>query len=286
MFIAILTTLIVVIVTGVFYKFFYKRKHDLTNKHVFITGGSKGIGKSFVIECIKLGANVSIVARDEDVLEQLKIDLLKNHVNRYGNLTDQKIMTVALDVTSDYYSIEKAVEDTESILGPIYMLINCAGTSMSARFDDTRITDFQRMMDINYYGSVKVAKAVVSSMKLRSTNGNQDDDEPDSTRNQRTAVTGKDSGDNGVIIFVSSIGGLIGLYGYSAYSGSKFALVGLAECLSMELKSFGIKVCVSFPPDTDTPGFEEENKSKVSLETHCHSEYDNFVKLNSRRKRG
>lgn len=47
------------------------------------------------------------------------------------------------------------------------------------------------------------------------------------------------------------------------FSGSKFALVGLAEVLAMELKSFGISVCVSFPPDTDTPGFEEENKSKV-----------------------
>lgn len=257
MYAIIITTALIIVLTGIIVKLFYKRKHNLNGKHVFITGGSKGIGKSFVIECIKLGANVSIIARDEDVLEQLKIDLLKNHVNRYNNLNDQKIMTVALDVTSDIFSIEKAIEDTESVLGPIYMLVNCAGTSMSARFDDTTVNDFQRMMDINFYGSVKVTKAVVNSMKSK-LNGV----ECDSTSDRASGH--KDINDNGVIIFVSSIGGLLGLYGYSAYSGSKFALVGLAECLAMELKSFGIKVCVSFPPDTDTPGFGEENKSKVN----------------------
>lgn len=218
----IITTLSIVILTGIFVKLFFKRKHTLIGRHVFITGGSKGIGKSFVIECIKLGANVSIIARDEEVLEQFKIDLLKNHVNRYGSINDQKIMTVALDVTSDFYSIEKAVEDTESILGPIYMLINCAGTSISARFDDTNLDDFQRMMDINYFGSVKVSKAVINSMKLRIADEKKSANEKKSTNEKNSSNEKKSSNEsnNGVIIFVSSISGLLGLYGYSAYSGN------------------------------------------------------------------
>ena len=257
MYAIIIMTVVVSIGTVLLIKRFFRRKHNLCGKHVFITGGSKGIGKSFVVECIKLGANVSIVARDEDVLEELKIDLLKNHVNRYGNATEQKIMTLSLDVTSDYFSIEKAIEDAESVLGPIYMVINCAGTSMSAKFADTNLSDFQRMMDINYYGSVKVTKAVVNSMRTRISGKGTDEDGGRPRSDLKTD-------DGGVILFVSSISGLLGLFGYSAYSGSKFAVVGLAEVLAMELKSFGIKVCVCFPPDTDTPGFEEENKSKVS----------------------
>jgi len=52
------------------------------------------------------------------------------------------------------------------------------------------------------------------------------------------------------------------LFGYTAYSASKFALRGLAEALQMEVKPYNIHICMSFPPDTVTPGFEEEMKTK------------------------
>lgn len=66
----------------------------------------------------------------------------------------------------------------------------------------------------------------------------------------------------GRVVFVSSQAGQIGVFGFSAYSPSKFALTGLAQVLRMELKPHGIFVSVAYPPDTNTPGFEEENKSK------------------------
>ncbi|KAJ7337158.1 hypothetical protein OS493_010012 [Desmophyllum pertusum] len=71
----------------------------------------------------------------------------------------------------------------------------------------------------------------------------------------------------GHIVFVSSIGGQFGIFGFTAYSPSKFAVRGFAETLFMEVKPYDIGVSVVFPPDTDTPGFENENKNKPD-ETH------------------
>jgi 3-dehydrosphinganine reductase len=122
-------------------------------------------------------------------------------------------------------------------LGPVSILVNCAGTSVPATFEDAKPEDFKRLMDINYLGSVYVTKACVPSMKKK----------------------------GGHIVFTSSQAGLLGVYGFSAYAASKFALRGLAETLAMELKPFNIFVTLSCPPDTDTPGFAEEEKLKPAI---------------------
>lgn len=67
----------------------------------------------------------------------------------------------------------------------------------------------------------------------------------------------------GRVVFISSQAGQCAVYGYSAYSCSKFALRGLAECLQMEVKPFNVLISVSFPPDTDTPQLQEELESRV-----------------------
>ena len=59
------------------------------------------------------------------------------------------------------------MEDIESELGPVHMLVNCAGTAIAAKFEDTSTEDVQRMMDINYFGSVYVTKAILPKMKAR-----------------------------------------------------------------------------------------------------------------------
>jgi 3-dehydrosphinganine reductase len=66
----------------------------------------------------------------------------------------------------------------------------------------------------------------------------------------------------GSMVLISSGAGLIGIYGYTPYSPSKFALRGLAESLRGELKGLGIQVVIVYPPDTDTPQLVEENKTK------------------------
>ena len=90
-------------------------------------------------------------------------------------------------------------------------------------------------MEVNYFGSVNATRAIVPTMKAR---------------------------EKGRIVFLSSQAGQVGIYGFTAYSGSKFALRGMAESLQMELKPYNIRVSLAFPPDTDTPGYEEEMKSK------------------------
>ena len=71
----------------------------------------------------------------------------------------------------------------------------------------------------------------------------------------------------GAIVFISSIAGQLGLYGYTAYSTTKFALRGLAETLQMELKPHSIRVSISFPPDTDTPQLQGEVKERDAIQT-------------------
>jgi 3-dehydrosphinganine reductase len=70
---------------------------------------------------------------------------------------------------------------------------------------------------------------------------------------------------SGYIVNISSIAGFIGAYGYSAYGASKYAVRGFSDVIRAELKPYGIGVSVVFPPDTDTPQFEFENKHKPEI---------------------
>ncbi|CAN0297678.1 unnamed protein product [Discosporangium mesarthrocarpum] len=100
------------------------------------------------------------------------------------------------------------------------------------------VADYERLLRVNTLGSMYTTRALLPRMKA----------------NRR-----------GRILFTSSIAGQIGLYGFTAYSASKFAIVGLAQALQMEVKCYGIAVSVSYPPDTDTPGFEVENTGKPEV---------------------
>lgn len=75
----------------------------------------------------------------------------------------------------------------------------------------------------------------------------------------------------GAIIFISSQAGQLGLYGYSAYSTTKYGLRGLAETLQMELRPHNVHVSISFPPDTDTPQLQAEVPQRNSIVTELAS---------------
>ncbi|KAI2667227.1 3-ketodihydrosphingosine reductase [Labeo rohita] len=187
----------------------------LNGAHVVVTGGSSGIGKCIAMECYKHGAFITLV-----------------------------VLCISVDVSKDYNQVESVIKQAQEKLGPVDMLVNCAGTSISAKFEEVEVDRFKKMMEVNYLGSVYPTRAVITTMKERRM---------------------------GRIMFVSSQAGQIGLFGYTAYSPSKFALRGLAEALQMEMKPYNIYVTVAYPPDTDTPGFAEENKTKP-LETKLISE--------------
>lgn len=204
---------------------------NLNGKHVVITGGSSGIGKAAAVEALRNGANVTIIGRDENKLKSTVEQITPYAANR----NVQKVEYAVLDVTSDYRKIEEGFTAVEAKVGPIFMLVNCAGMCICGQFENMKAEDIKYLMDLNYLGSAYPTKYVLPGMKDRN---------------------------EGVIVFVCSEAALIGIYGYTAYSAGKWAVRGLAESLNMELVGSNVRLMVSYPPDTDTPGLKREDQTK------------------------
>ncbi|KAJ9594242.1 hypothetical protein L9F63_014331, partial [Diploptera punctata] len=227
------------------YAFCSTKLQSLDNKHVVITGGSSGIGRCVAIEAGKLGANVTIIARDVKKLEETVDEVTKHCLFP----EKQKVQYISLDVSANYEDVEKALHNVEEEVGSISVLVNCAGTAICGRLEDTTVKDIKYLLDLNFLGTVYPTKAVIPRMKTRR---------------------------EGRVVIVGSQASLLGIYGLSAYSSTKFALRGLAEALHMEAKPYNISVTLCLPPDTDTPGFANEEKSKP-METRLISQTAGLV---------
>lgn len=198
------------------------------NRHVFITGGSSGIGLELAKLAIVEGASVSIMARDLTRLTQARISIASS--------TGKEVKIYCGDV-KDFESV-RAVADQA---GPIDILICSHGISIPKAFEDSSLDDINHMLDTNLRGNLHVIKAMLPSMR------NRKDDQCAS------------------IAIVSSQAGQVGLYGFAAYSASKFGLRGMAEALQQEINCYNIRVSLIYPPDTSTPGFEKENECKPEI---------------------
>jgi 3-dehydrosphinganine reductase len=185
-----------------------------------ITGGSTGIGYSVAKELIKRGCNVWLVARRNDVLEQA-IKTLRQSVTSPG----QTVQGISADV-SIWEKMESVAEDFYKTNQSLDILVNSAGVVHPGYVQDLTIEHFHWMMDINFHGTVHTIKAFLPEMMARRT---------------------------GYIINISSGGGLVGVFGYTAYSASKFAVRGFTEALRWELEPYQIGVASVYPPDTETP---------------------------------
>lgn len=209
-----------------------------------VTGGSSGIGLEVAREYLRRGANVSLVAREQSRLEAAEKNLRESMNSRRFSREifsippeKQKIVLCSVDV-SDEESVKNLFLKPVQQLGPVEILVACAGISSSSDFIDTPVAEFEKLYKTNVLGTVIPTQYVIPGMKI----------------NKR-----------GRIVFVSSQAAQVGIHGYSAYGASKIALKSIAEVLQMELRPYNIIVSVSYPPDTNTPGYTEEMKSKPTI---------------------
>jgi len=194
-----------------------------------ITGGSSGIGLAIARQLVSEGTDVCILARDETRLENAKSELSLHKIRE-----SQAINSLQCDVT-DYDCLKNKLTDYVCEQGLPDLIVNSAGVTYPGYFQDLDVEIFHWLMNINYYGTLHVLKVLVPGMIERGS---------------------------GTILNISSQAGFAGIFGYSGYSASKYAVRGFTDVIRSELKPLGIQVSVAFPPDTDTPqlAFEEPLK--------------------------
>ncbi len=192
------------------------------DKVVVITGGSDGIGKALIEALIPQGAKVATCGRNHDKIYKLQME--------YASVM---LHAVACDVSNEA-ECRRFIESTIETFGGIDILINNAGISMRALFEDCDTSVTRRIMDINFMGAVYCTKFALSSILEN----------------------------KGVIVGVSSTAGYRGLPGRSAYCASKFALQGWLESLRTELMHKGVHVMWV------CPGFTASNIRLAALDNH------------------
>jgi len=188
---------------------------DLKNKNALITGAGKGIGKAIAIALAEEGVNVILVARTQSDIDQLAIETSKLGV---------KSLALTADV-SDINSINSAVEKALAEFGHIDILINNAGIGTFGNFLELEPSTWERIIQVNLMGTYYTTRAVIPNMIERKT---------------------------GDIINISSTAGLNGNALTSAYSASKFAVLGLTDSLMHEMRKHNIRVTALTPSTVAT----------------------------------
>ena len=208
---------------------------DLKNKNALITGAGKGIGKAIALALAKEGVNVILVSRT-----QTDIDQLADEASNLG----VKSLALAADV-SDMNSINSAVEKALSKFKTIDILINSAGIASFGKFMELEPAAWEKIIQVNLMGTYYTTRAVIPNMIERQT---------------------------GDIINISSTAGLAGNALTSAYSASKFAVLGLTDSLMQEMRKHNIRVSALTPSTVATDMAKDLNLTDGNPEKVMQSE--------------
>lgn len=193
----------------------------MKNKVVVITGASSGIGKACAFAFGKAGCRIVINGRDADRLHEAALALQAANI---------ECLAVPGDVSQEA-DVKALIDQTIARFERLDILINNAGISMRALFEDLDLAVIKRVMDINFYGTVYATKyALPHILKTK-----------------------------GSIIGISSVAGYRGLPARTGYSASKFAMQGFLEALRTELLPKGVHVMVA------CPGFTASNIRNTAL---------------------
>jgi 3-dehydrosphinganine reductase len=204
-------------------------KTDWLGKWIVISGGSSGIGFALAKQLAHAGSNVWLIARRRELLQTAL-----EQVQASAASATQAFGYTAADLTD----ADQAREAAESVLakaGKVDVLINSVGAAHPGYVQALPLDIFHWMMAANYFAPLYLTKALLPNFLA-----------------QRS----------GHIINIASAAALLGVFGYSAYGAAKYALVGFTEVLRAEMKPYQIRVSIVFPPDTQTPQLEYENRYK------------------------
>jgi short-subunit dehydrogenase len=189
--------------------------------NTIITGASSGIGKLLALRLAREGARLALVARRGTELEEVA-----GQIRAGGG----EAVVLPCDVADRGQVFATAAAAIER-LGPIDILVNNAGYGHHRPFLEWDLDDMERLMQVNFFGTLYWTKAVLPQMVERR---------------------------RGWLVFMASVAGKIGVPDESAYAASKFATVGLAEALSIEVEDAGVHVMTICPGTIRTPFFDAE----------------------------
>jgi len=191
------------------------------DKVIIITGASSGIGKGLALEAGRMGAKVVIAARSEDKLQQVAKEIQK---------LNAEVLAIRTDV-SKKEDCKNLIDKTLQKFNKIDILINNAGISMRALFDEMKIEVFEKLVNINLMGTVYCTHAAINEIIKQ----------------------------KGTIVGISSIAGVAPLPARTAYSASKFGMYGFLITLRAENIKRGVHTLIVHP------GFTASNIRKVAL---------------------
>jgi NAD(P)-dependent dehydrogenase (short-subunit alcohol dehydrogenase family) len=186
---------------------------------VAITGASSGIGRATALRLARDGASVAICARRPDRLDRVAAEI----VNAGGHA-----LPVVADVTSDA-DMQSFVAQTIAAFGRLDVMVCNAGFGIYGAIDTIEPAQMHELMNVNYFGTYHATRAALPVFRRQQS---------------------------GHLIIVSSIVGRRGVPFMGAYSATKFAQVGLAECLRAELRGSPIHLSVVYPISTKTEFFD------------------------------
>ncbi|WP_417196761.1 3-ketoacyl-ACP reductase [Bizionia sp.] len=182
----------------------------LKNKKAIITGGGRGLGKATALAFANEGIDIAITGRNEAVLKETVLELEALGVKAIYSVFD----------ISDYESVKNGIKTIINELGSVDILVNNAGIAAFGTLNDMEVDQWTQIIQTNVMGMYYVTKEVLPYL----INQNEGD-----------------------IINVSSTAGLSGNASTSAYSASKFAVIGMSESLMKEVRKNNIRVCTVTP---------------------------------------
>ncbi|MGG3913897.1 SDR family NAD(P)-dependent oxidoreductase [Rossellomorea vietnamensis] len=219
---------------------FLFHESTLKDQHILITGATGGIGYETAKVAVQAGARVTITGRNEEKLNELKADCQD----------PDSVFLYKADLTSP--------EDREQLLsaareqhGPITGLVNSAGIGGGDLVEKLTEDDLRKIMELNYFSLVQLSQDVYNQMKELK---------------------------GGAIVNISSLSGLRGTHGNSAYSASKFAVTGFTQAFAHEAIEHHVRVNAICPGYVDTEMGRNAIKSKGEREGRSYEEQLEFAK--------